>query len=200
MHVSVRRRIGGSVPRICRSLAASSHHPIDMYFPHLQISARLQPLPGQVSTPRYDNPVATGDIWRSYCHARAARQLFIAYAAYRHHLPSTADTSSVTTLRPTGTRGESIMNSISKTLNEMTLVERSNLLDTVADALEATAEQAEDAGDVLFATNSTCVANTIRGISGSLGIGDLSTAELLLEQGIMLVHQYSNRSSPETRH
>ncbi|MGV2103893.1 hypothetical protein [Rhizobium sp. 21-4511-3d] len=92
------------------------------------------------------------------------------------------------------------MNSISKTLNEMTLVERSSLLDRVADALEATAEEAEDAGDVLFATNSTCVANTIRGMSGTLGIGDLPIAELLLEQGIMLVHQYSNRSPPETRH
>ncbi|MFK0335144.1 hypothetical protein ACIQUB_28940 [Rhizobium sp. NPDC090275] len=92
------------------------------------------------------------------------------------------------------------MNAISKTLNEMTIVERTSLLDTVADALEATAEEAKDAGDVLFATNSTCVASTIRGLSGHLGIRDLPAAELLLEQGIMLVHQYSNRSLHETHH
>jgi hypothetical protein len=138
--------------------------------------------------------------YSGYCHARAARQLFLAYAAYGHHLPIIADNCSATPQRPPGTREEIIMNGISKTLNEMTIVERTSLLDTVADALEATAEEAEGAGDSLFAANSTSVANTIRGLSGSLGIRDLPVAELLLEQGIMLVHQYSNRKPSETRH
>lgn len=92
------------------------------------------------------------------------------------------------------------MNGMSKTLNEMTIVERTSLLDTVAAALEATAEEAEDAGDRLFASNSTCVASTIRGISGDLGVRDLQVAELLLEQGIMLVHQYSNRKPASALH
>lgn len=92
------------------------------------------------------------------------------------------------------TREETIMNVISKTLNDMTLVERSSLLDTVADALEATAEEAEGEGDTRFVANSICVANTIRGLSGDMTPRDLQAAELLLEQGIMLVHQFSNRA------
>ncbi|OWV66146.1 hypothetical protein ATY75_10615 [Rhizobium sp. N122] len=89
------------------------------------------------------------------------------------------------------------MNGISKTLNDMTLVERSSLLDTVANALEATAEEAEDAGDARFVANSICIANTIRGLSGELAPRDLRAAELLLEQAIMLVHQFSNRVKPD---
>jgi HPt (histidine-containing phosphotransfer) domain-containing protein len=93
-----------------------------------------------------------------------------------------------------------MMNSISKTLYEMTLAERSSLLDTVATALEATAEEAEGQGDARFASNSICVANTIRGMSGSFGSRDLAAAELLVEQGIMLVHQFSNRATATTLH
>jgi hypothetical protein len=92
------------------------------------------------------------------------------------------------------------MQAISKTLTEMTLVERSSLLETVADALEATADEADEEGDSRFATNSMCVANTIRGLCGNLGERDLPAAEVLLEQGIMLVHQYSSRKRPTSVH
>lgn len=92
------------------------------------------------------------------------------------------------------------MHGISKTLTEMTLVERSSLLDTVADALEATANEAEEQGDATFVANSMCVANTIRGMSGDLRSHDLQAAELLLEQGIMLVHQFSNRNEAMRLH
>jgi hypothetical protein len=92
------------------------------------------------------------------------------------------------------------MNGISKTLFEMTVTERSSLLDTVANALEATAEEAEDEGDARFVSNSMCVANTIRGLSVGPWPGDLAAAELLLEQGIMLVHQFSNRKFAATLH
>lgn len=92
------------------------------------------------------------------------------------------------------------MHGLSKTLTEMTLVERSSLLEAVADALEATAEEAEVGGDATFVKNSMCVANTIRGMSGNLGSHNLSAAELLLEQGIMLVYQYSNRAEARTLH
>lgn len=92
------------------------------------------------------------------------------------------------------------MQAITKTLTEMTLVERSTLLETVADALEATADEADEDGDSRFAKNSMCVAGTIRGLCGNLGERDLPVAEVLLEQGIMLVHQYSNRNRPTSVH
>nr|WP_210280980.1 hypothetical protein [Rhizobium sp. BK399] len=80
----------------------------------------------------------------------------------------------------------------------MTRVERSSLLEAVASALEATASEAEENGDARFVANSTCLANTIRGLSGDLAPREMAAAELLLEQGIMLMHQFSNRSKPET--
>ena len=92
------------------------------------------------------------------------------------------------------------MHGISKTLTEMTQVERSSLLETVANALEATADEAGEEGDATFVANSMCVANTIRGMSGSVGCLDLEAAELLLELGIMLVHQFSNRNEGRTLH
>ncbi|NLS07680.1 hypothetical protein HGP14_30970 [Rhizobium sp. P32RR-XVIII] len=87
------------------------------------------------------------------------------------------------------------MHGISKTLNEMTLVERVSLLENVADALEASADEAEGDGDARFVENSMCVVNTIRGLSADLGGRDLAAAELLLEQGIMMVLQFTNRKS-----
>ena len=90
------------------------------------------------------------------------------------------------------------MHVMSRTLTEMTLVERSSLLDTVADALEASADEAKEEGDATFVNNSLCVANTIRGMSVNLNHNNLAVAELLLEQGMMLVHAYSNRSRPKT--
>ena len=90
------------------------------------------------------------------------------------------------------------MHVMSRTLTEMTLVERSSLLDTVADAFEASADEAKEEGDATFVVNSLCVANTIRGMSVNLYPNNLAVAELLLEQGMMLVHAYSNRSGPKT--
>ena len=90
------------------------------------------------------------------------------------------------------------MHVMSRTVTEMTLVERSSLLDTVADALEASADEAKEEGDATFVVNSLCVANTIRGMSVNLNHNNLAVAELLLEQGMMLVHAYSNRSGPKT--
>jgi uncharacterized protein YjgD (DUF1641 family) len=85
------------------------------------------------------------------------------------------------------------MHGISKTLNAMTLLERTKLLETVADALEASADEAKVEGDARFVENSLSVMNTIRGMCCDLGSRDLEVAELLLEQGIMMVYQFSNR-------
>ncbi|WP_457579715.1 hypothetical protein [Ensifer canadensis] len=83
---------------------------------------------------------------------------------------------------------------IPKTLEDMSMRERCCMLETVADALDAIAEEAEDFGDARFAENSKCVAGTIRGYTDNLGAQDLKSAELILELGITLVHLSSTRS------
>jgi hypothetical protein len=68
----------------------------------------------------------------------------------------------------------------------MTIAERCNLLDAVANALEAAADDAHrDLGSV---SNTMCLVHTIRGYQ-PIGFRDFKAAELLLEQGITLVHQ-----------
>ena len=84
---------------------------------------------------------------------------------------------------------------IPKTLEDMSMRERCCMLETVAGALDAVAEEAEDLGDARFAANSKCVAGTIRGYDDNLGTQDLKSAELLLELGITLVHLSSTRST-----
>ncbi|MGF6174695.1 hypothetical protein [Ensifer sp. 4252] len=83
---------------------------------------------------------------------------------------------------------------IPKTLEDMSVRERCCMLETVAGALEAVAEEAEDLGDARFAANSKCVAGTIRGYADNFGAHDLKSAELILEMGITLVHLSSTRS------
>lgn len=85
------------------------------------------------------------------------------------------------------------MHEFCKSFDDMTPKEPSTLLRTVADALEATADEAEESGDLRFAANSMCIAHTIRGLVGNFVERQNTMAELLLEQGIMLVHQFSKR-------
>jgi hypothetical protein len=81
-----------------------------------------------------------------------------------------------------------------KTLEEMNLRERFHMFETVAGALEDAADEAEEIGDIRFAANSKSVAGMIRGIGSDLTERDLLPAELLLKQGVMLLHLYSMRS------
>lgn len=92
------------------------------------------------------------------------------------------------------------MHGISKTLDEMTLVERSSLLEAVVNALEATAEEAREEGDVAFVANSMCVASTIRGLDTGWESHDVAAAQILLEQGITMIHQFSTRGVVTTLH
>ena len=85
------------------------------------------------------------------------------------------------------------MQGMSKTLTEMTLSERAGMMAVVAESLEAFAEEAVEDGDARFAANSMAVASTIRGYGTDLCQSDLKVAELLLEQGIMLMHAYRAR-------
>ncbi|MCJ8520780.1 esterase/lipase superfamily enzyme [Pseudorhizobium tarimense] len=74
-----------------------------------------------------------------------------------------------------------------KTLAEMTVNERRELIDFVVSALEGTAEEAEEQGDRLSASNSHNLALAIRGYATELATRDLRAAELLLQQGMSLV-------------
>ncbi|MBB3425799.1 MULTISPECIES: hypothetical protein [Rhizobium] len=85
------------------------------------------------------------------------------------------------------------MNEIAKSLGEMNLQERADLMAAVADVLQATAEEAEEDGDTLAVTNSLFLARNLRGCSSDLGPNDLKAAELLLEQGITFIHLLNGR-------
>ncbi|CDZ41478.1 Hypothetical protein NGAL_HAMBI1145_59150 [Neorhizobium galegae bv. officinalis] len=87
------------------------------------------------------------------------------------------------------------MEETAKTLVEMDPVERFRLFDTVTDALRHAAGQAEDQGDTCFAANSRCLAGAIVGCADDPGGENLAAVELLLRQGVMLLHLYSNRSN-----
>lgn len=84
-----------------------------------------------------------------------------------------------------------------KTLDEMTRRERTNIISMVAQALEESAEEAQDIGDVRYAANSTCLAKTIRGFVGDLSQRELRAATILLEQGISLIASFEGRMRPE---
>ncbi len=90
------------------------------------------------------------------------------------------------------------MNGITKSLDEMNLQERADLMAAVADVLQATAAEAEEDGDVLAATNSLFLAGNLRGCSSDLGPHDLKAAELLLEQGITFIHLFNGRKKSRT--
>lgn len=85
------------------------------------------------------------------------------------------------------------MNGITKSLDEMNLQERADLMTAVADVLQAAAEEAEEDGDALAATNSFFLACNLRSCSSDLGPKDLKAAELLLEQGITFIHLLNGR-------
>jgi hypothetical protein len=84
---------------------------------------------------------------------------------------------------------------ILKSLEEMNVRERTDLMSAVADALESAADEAEEHGDARAAANSMFLACSLRGCSSEQGTRDLKVAELLLEQGIMFVHLLNIRKN-----
>lgn len=85
------------------------------------------------------------------------------------------------------------MSGITKSLDEMNLQERADLMAAVADVLQAAAEEAEEEGDAQAVANSLFLACNLRSCSSDLGSGDLRAAELLLEQGITFIHLLNGR-------
>ncbi len=93
------------------------------------------------------------------------------------------------------------MDDISKTLFEMSAVERSRIIATVVDALEAASENAEEDGDSQLKANANSIACTLRGCRVFMSDLDFVAAEKLLEQAIMLMQLLSTRRVPtETMH
>jgi hypothetical protein len=87
------------------------------------------------------------------------------------------------------------MYDVAKTLDQMTIAERSGMMIAVAEALDDVSEAAAESGDQRFAQNSRSVACTIRGVCSDMGIHDLKPAELLLEQGILLIQSFEGRNA-----
>jgi hypothetical protein len=81
-----------------------------------------------------------------------------------------------------------------KTIGEMTVRERKELLAAVADSLDQSAQEARENGDEGFALNSRSLALMIRGSTDDLSRHRLVAAELLLQQGIMMIEQFRTRS------
>jgi hypothetical protein len=85
------------------------------------------------------------------------------------------------------------MTDISKTLQEMAHLERSRIVATVVEALDAASEFAEEVGDRRLVANAYSIACTLRGCRIHLSAADLVAAEKLLEHGIKLVHLLSTK-------
>ncbi|MDK1492050.1 hypothetical protein QN219_18590 [Sinorhizobium sp. 7-81] len=92
------------------------------------------------------------------------------------------------------------MRDSAKTLDAMTLRERSDMMTLVANALEATAEEAHEIGDDRFAANSISLARIISGCASEVVTRDLPAAELLLQHGIALIAQFQDRAPRSTVH
>lgn len=75
---------------------------------------------------------------------------------------------------------------------EMTRRERSNLLMSVANALETAAEEAARLGNYRFAENSISLCNIINGCATNIVAGNLEAGELLLQQGISLLASFQS--------
>jgi len=82
----------------------------------------------------------------------------------------------------------------------MTPRERSNLMTSVANALEATADKSQEIGDERYAANSISLARIISGCADDVVTGDLSIAELLLQQGISLIALFRRGAPRPTVH
>ncbi|RWX78967.1 hypothetical protein EPK99_10355 [Neorhizobium lilium] len=81
-----------------------------------------------------------------------------------------------------------------KTIGEMSVRERKELLAAVADTLDQSAREARASGDERFALNSRSLALIIRGSAEDLSHHELHAAELLLEQGISMIEEFRVRA------
>jgi hypothetical protein len=88
----------------------------------------------------------------------------------------------------------------SKTIAQMSVRERQDILTAVAETLELSAREALIEGNRGFARNSQNLALTIRGSTDELSSEDLLAAEILLQQAMTLIEQFRMRHPyrPET--
>ncbi|KQV70232.1 hypothetical protein [Rhizobium sp. Root1220] len=88
----------------------------------------------------------------------------------------------------------------SKTIAQMSVRERRDILDAVAETLEVSAREALVEGNRNFAANSQNLAVIIRGSADELASANLRAAEILLQQAMTLIEQFRLRdpSRPES--
>ncbi len=84
------------------------------------------------------------------------------------------------------------------TLIDMTHPERVAIITMVATLLERVATQAQQRRDKRAAQNAICLAMTIRGCCAEIADRDLHAAELLVEQGIVLLADMKHRFRRKT--
>lgn len=79
------------------------------------------------------------------------------------------------------------MQTMPKTLIEMSWTERSGMLTVVVDALQAMADEALEQGDARLSANAVSIAYSIIGCAADRSEDHVQAAALLLEQGIQFL-------------
>lgn len=77
-----------------------------------------------------------------------------------------------------------------KTIRDLTIAEREEVFDDIAEALEGTAREAAVEGNQQFATMSNNMAQAIRFSADELARDDMDVAEQVLEQAAAVLSQF----------
>ncbi|MBB3457221.1 hypothetical protein FHT86_005539 [Rhizobium sp. BK313] len=80
-----------------------------------------------------------------------------------------------------------------KSINEMTIDERQEILSAVVNTLEESSTEASLEGEATYAENSRHLALTIRGSSDELATDEIEAANVLLQQAMTLISQFRLR-------
>ena len=88
-----------------------------------------------------------------------------------------------------------VMQTMPKTLMEMSLNERSDMLTVVVEALRVMADEALEHGDARLAANAVSIAYSIIGCAADRSEDHVRAAALLLQHGIQFMHAHELRTS-----
>ncbi|AYG62656.1 hypothetical protein QD460_20295 [Rhizobium jaguaris] len=80
-----------------------------------------------------------------------------------------------------------------KSINEMTIEERQEILSAVVDTLEETSKEASLEGQGTYAENSRNLALAISGSADDLATDELDAANILLQQAMTMISQFRLR-------
>jgi hypothetical protein len=80
-----------------------------------------------------------------------------------------------------------------KSIDEMTIDERQEILSAVVDTLEESSKEASLEGQGIYAENSRNLALTIKGSADELATDEIEAANVLLQQAMTLISQFRLR-------